>query len=187
MQSHICRVHTCVCSCNMPPALWAECSGSFTCYCGNTDSPCLPFSKCSGRQTSKRKTWLSFTFALLEESRSFEPVFSHRPLVYQCVSRTEEPVNITFKTRLKKLHHFCCRHCSYKKGRNSLQHVTLGMPNTALTWPLIDERQSAVERYILKDLSFSKHVQYVEEIKVQHDIKIFSNSHFSSNKWNKRS
>ena len=123
----------------------------------------------------------------LKRAETLSQFFSHRPLAYQCVSRTEEPVNIPFKMRLKKLHHFCCRHCSYKKRQNSLQHVTLGMPNTALTWPLIDERQSAMEHYILKDLSFSKHVQYVEEIKVQHNIQIFSNSPFSSNKRNKRS
>ena len=147
MQSHIHRVHVCVAvTCHLHSGQNVQ--AVFTCYCSNTDSPCLPFSKCSGRQTSKRKTWLNFTFTLLEESRNFEPVsfsFSHRPLVYQCVSRTEEPVSITFKTRLKKRHHFCCRHCSYRKGRNSLQHVTFGMPNTVLTWPLINERQSAME------------------------------------------
>ena len=31
--SHIRKVHAC---CNLPPALWAEWPGSFTCYCGNT-------------------------------------------------------------------------------------------------------------------------------------------------------
>ena len=34
MQSHIRKVY--VCSCNLPPALWAEWLGSFMCYCGNT-------------------------------------------------------------------------------------------------------------------------------------------------------
>ena len=42
IRTRIRRMHVCLFSCNLPPALWAEWAGSFTCYCGNTGVERIP-------------------------------------------------------------------------------------------------------------------------------------------------